>query len=394
MWSEPILHVDMDSFFVEVERSEHPGLAGLPVAVGGTGSRGVIASASYEARAAGVRSAQPTVEALRRCPDLILINPSHGRYAEMSEQVFSVFRSFTPLVEGLSLDEAFLDVRGLRHHHESPVAVAKAIRARIREETRLPASVGIATVKFIAKLASEDAKPDGILLIKLSEQAEYLAALPASRMWGVGPATQAALQRLGVETIGDIAALPPEILTTAVGPSLGTHLSELARGEDPRAVVPDSQAKSVSVERTYDRDLMGREVVTTALLEHSNRLSGRLRRAGLVGRTVTVKVRFPDFRTVSKSLTMPDATDSARSLFGAARSLIEDVELDEGVRLLGIAATGLSLASEPAQVPLTTEQNWNDLEQAVADVHSKFGEQAVRPARLSQPKSSRLPEEP
>jgi DNA polymerase-4 len=208
VWTEPILHVDMDSFFVEVERLDRPELVGKPVAVGGPGPRGVIASASYEARAFGVRSAQPTATARRVCDELIVIPPRHGRYGDLSTEVFSIFRAFTPLVEGLSLDEAFLDVGGLRLHFESPVAVGDAVRERIRSDLGLPASVGVAAVKFVAKLASEAAKPDGMRHIPIDGQMDFLHSLPASAMWGVGPATLAALARLGVETVGDIAALP------------------------------------------------------------------------------------------------------------------------------------------------------------------------------------------
>ncbi|MFZ0013136.1 MAG: DNA polymerase IV, partial [Acidimicrobiia bacterium] len=245
MWNETILHVDMDSFFVEVERLDDPALRGRPVAVGGSGPRGVIASASYEAREHGVRSAQPTAIALRHCPRLVVVPPSHGKYGEVSTRVFSTFRSVTPLVEGLSLDEAFLDVGGLRRHYVSPVAVADEVRARLRAELGLPASVGIAAVKFVAKLASQVAKPDGVRHVRSEDQGLFLRDLPVTAMWGVGPATHAALARLGVETVGDIAALPLNALVGAVGPSAGQHLHDLANGIDPRAVVPDSEAKSV-----------------------------------------------------------------------------------------------------------------------------------------------------
>lgn len=300
MWTEPILHVDMDSFFVEVERLDAPELRNRPVAVGGAGPRGVIASASYEARAYGVSSAQPTSVARRLCPELVVVPSAHGKYGDVSTEVFAVFRSFTPLVEGLSLDEAFLDVRGLRHHYESPVVVGETIRSRIRDDLGLPASVGVAAVKFVAKLASEAAKPDGIRHIPANRQEAFLRPMPADAIWGVGPATLAALARLGVETVGDIADLPESALASAVGPTTGRHLHELACGIDGRAVVPDSSSKSVSVEETYDHDLETPEVVEAALLGHSQRLSGRLRRAGLRTRTVTLKVRFADFETITE----------------------------------------------------------------------------------------------
>lgn len=383
MWNEPILHVDMDSFFVEVERLRDPGLVGRPVAVGGAGPRGVVASASYEAREFGVASAQPMATARRLCESLIVVPADHGRYREVSAQVFAIFRSFTPLVEGLSLDEAFLDVGGLRLHYESPVEVGEAVRGQIRSELGLPASVGVASVKFIAKLASEAAKPDGLRHIPVEGQKAFLHALPAEAMWGVGPATLAALARLGVETIGDIAGLPPRSLESAVGPTAGRHLSDLARGHDPREVVPDTAAKSVSVEETYDEDLVSAEIVETALLAHAQRLSGRLRRAGLKTRTVTLKVRYDDFTTVTRSQTIPAATDSGRRLFGVAVDLVRGLgDGDRPVRLLGLGGTSLESADRPAQLDLDSGIDWARVEDAVAGVRERFGDAAVGPARL------------
>lgn len=384
MWTEPILHVDMDSFFVEVERLADPGLVGRPVAVGGAGPRGVIASASYEARRFGVASAQPTSTARRHCESLVVIPPDHGRYSEVSTEVFSIFRSYTPLVEGLSLDEAFLDVSGLRLHYESPVAVGEEVRATIRSKLHLPASVGVAHVKFVAKLASEAAKPDGLRHVPLSEQSEFLAVLPASAMWGVGPATLAALARLGVETVGDIAALPENVLASAVGPAAGRHLYDLARGHDPREVVPDIAAKSVSVEETYDEDLRGAEVVETALLAHAQKLSGRLRRSGLKARTITLKIRYADFTTLTRSHTVPAAVDGARQLFRIAVDLVAGVVIDQPVRLLGLGGSSLEPNETPTQLDIDSHPGWDDMEEAVADVRDRFGDTAVGPARLLQ----------
>jgi len=383
VWTEPILHVDMDSFFVEVERLHDHGLAGRPVAVGGAGPRGVIASASYEARGYGVRSAQPTATARRLCNELIVVPPDHQRYGDMSADVFAVFRVFTPLVEGLSLDEAFLDVGGLRFHYESPVAVGEAVRGRIRSELGLPASVGVASVKFIAKLASEAAKPDGLRHVPVEKQLEFLHALPASSIWGVGPATLAALERLGVESVGDIAELPESTLTSAVGPVAGRHLHDLALGHDIREVVPESAAKSISVEETYDVDLEGAEVVETALLAHSQRLSNRLRRAGLRARTITLKIRFPDFTTVTRSQTVPSPVVGARQLFRVAVDLFGGLEdRARPVRLLGLGATGLEDSAAPTQLDIESGVEWERVEDAVAGVRKRFGEEAVGPARL------------
>ena len=388
MWTEPILHVDMDSFFVEVERREDPTLKGKPVAVGGSGPRGVIASASYEAREQGVRSAQPTAIALRLCPELIVIPATHGRYGDMSARVFSIFRAITPQVEGLSLDEAFLDVRGLRLHYDSPVDVAQEIRATLREELGLPASVGIAGVKFVAKLASEAAKPDGVRHIPIEQQTAFLHALPVSAMWGVGPATHAALTRLGVETVGDIAALPEPSLVKAVGPSAGRHLHDLANGIDLRDVVPDIHAKSISVEETYERDLESSDIVQTALLSLSQRLSSRLRRAGLRGRTISLKLRYKDFTTISRSHTEPSGVDGARAIYAIAIALAKERDRSDPVRLLGLGASSLEAAEAPAQLGLDSEVHWDKVEDAVAEIRHKFGDSSVRPARLLNERNS------
>ncbi len=384
----------MDAFFVEVERLENPALLGKPVAVGGGGKRGVIASASYEARKLGVHSAQPTAIAVRLCPDLIVVTPDHDRYGAVSEQVFDIFRSFTPYVEGLSLDEAFLDVLGLRFHFESPVAVGQEIRARIKSELGLPASVGVAATKFMAKLASASAKPDGCLHIPRTEQLVFLHTLPVGSLWGVGPATLAGLQRLGVETVGDLAELPETAVTSALGPANGRHLLALAQGIDDRLVEPDLETKSVSVEETYEVDLEGRDLVETALLVHAQQLASRLRRSGLAARTITVKVRYQDFTTITRSLTGEAALDSARDLYRVGHGLLEQVDLDRPVRLLGLGGSTLEDGSQPRQLTLDATEDWDRLANAVSGVRDRFGVHAVEPARLLRPGSVPGPTEP
>jgi DNA polymerase IV len=382
MWTEPILHVDLDAFFVEAERLRNPDLVGKPVAVGGKGGRGVIASASYEARAHGVRSAQPTATALRLCRDLIVVPPSHGRYGELSARVFEIFRLFTPFVEGLSVDEAFLDVSGLRRHFATPVEVAVRVRKEIRGSLGLPASVGIASSKFMAKLASEAAKPDGYRHIPEETELEFLHALPVEALWGVGPATLAGLQRLGVVTIGDLAELPEPAVLGSLGPTQGRHLLDLARGIDHRPVTPDIEAKSISVEETYERDLEGSEVIEAALLAHSQRLADRLRRSGLAARTVTLKVRFADFSTVTRSVTSGGAVDSPRDVYMTATELLSQVDIEGPVRLLGLGGSGLEPGGDPRQLPMGAEENWARVSDAVAGVRERFGEHSVEPARL------------
>lgn len=353
--------------------------------MGGTGPRGVIASASYEARAFGVSSAQPTAAALRLCPHLRVVPATHGRYGEVSARVFAVFRSVTPLVEGLSLDEAFLDVRGLRNHYESPVAVGEVIRERIRTDPGLPASVGVASTKFVAKLASERAKPDGLCHVPEDEQLEFLHALAAKSLWGVGPATLAGLERLGVETVGDIAELPESALTRALGPTQGHHLHLLARGVDERRVEPDTEVKSISVEETYDDDLESRHVMEAALLAHAQRLASRLHRSGLATRTITLKVRHADFTTLTRSHTLDHAVSGARDLYRVAIGLLAHIDTQRPVRLLGLSGSSLEGEEEPRQLDLDGGAEWSRLDAAIAEVRDKYGDRAVEPARLIEP---------
>lgn len=382
MWSEPILHVDMDSFFVEVERLARADLRGRPVAVGGTGNRGVIASASYEARASGVRSAQPTSVARRLCPELIVVSPSHGKYGELSVQVFDVFNSFTPRVEGLSLDEAFLDVGGLRHHFESPVAVGEAIRVKIRSDIGLPCSVGVASTKFVAKLASKAAKPDGLRHIDSLGQKAFLHALAVEELWGVGPATLAGLQRLGIATVGDLAALPESTISAALGPSQGAHLHALANGVDDRNVESASETKQISVEETYSHDLEGRNLVESALLAHAQRLAMRLRQASALPRTISLKVRYDDFTTVTRSRTRAEGIDGSRDIFKIAKEMLSDVPAERPVRLLGLAGSSFDTATGGTQLLLGEDDSWRRVSRVVGDLEDRFGPASVEPARL------------
>ncbi len=382
MWSEPILHVDMDSFFVEVERLADPALMSQPVAVGGTGKRGVIASASYEARAFGVRSAQPTGVARSLCPELVVVSPRHGKYGDYSEKVFSIFRSFTPKVEGLSLDEAFLDVSGLRHHYETSPEVGEAVRFEIKQELGLPASVGVASNKFLAKLASEEAKPDGLRHIPVDNQLEFLHGLPVEVLWGVGPATLAGLQRLGIERVGDLTEIPERTLAATLGPTQGAHLRLLAQGVDNRPVEAQTGAKSLSVEETFAEDLAGRDMVQSALMAHAQRLSVRLRRAGLLPHTISLKIRYSDFTTLTRSRTFQHTLSQPRELYRAAIALLEDVPDDQPVRLLGLGGSQFDRSDTPQQESLDSDDAWRKLGDAVGDVQDRFGTRSVGPARL------------
>lgn len=385
-FAETIAHVDMDAFFVEVERLRDPRLVGLPVVVGGIGPRGVVASASYEARRHGVRSAMPGVQARRLCPQARFLPADHSLYRNASQRVFEVLDAFTPLVEGLSVDEAFLDIAGIPD--PSPQAAAERLRREIREATSLPASVGVATSKLIAKLASEDAKPDGVVVVPAGGELDYLHPMEVRRLWGVGEATYARLEELGIRTIGELAAYPAATLEARVGSSLGSHLARLARADDDRAVEPGGGAKSISVELTYERDLQGAEAVERELLRHAEKLSLRLRRAGYGARTVTLKVRFDDFTTITRSHTFAVPLDTSHDLGRAARDLLTRAEIGpRPVRLLGLGGGLLEESSTPRQLPLDARP-WEEVESAIDRIRERFGDEAVRRARLLRDRSS------
>jgi len=401
-----ILHVDMDAFFASVEIRDDPSLAGKPVVVGGKGGRGVVAAASYEARAYGVHSAMPSSRAKRLCPQAVWVDGHYDRYVEVSAELHQLFHEVTPLVEGISIDEAFLDVSGARRLLGEPVDIAHRLRARIREVLDLGASVGVARVKMLAKLGSEAAKPGasphgpvpgpGVFVVGPGREAElaFLHPLPIRAVWGVGPATAKRLERYGVETVGDLARLTPEVLVGSLGQAVGRHLHDLAWARDPRPVVPDQAVKSVGHEETYARDLTDPSIVNREALRLSDAVATRLRRAAIAGRTVTVKVRYPDFTTFTRSKTLPDATDVAAEIAEVARALLDTVDLDPGVRLLGIS---LSQLGPPPVRQLTLDDAMAeggrgrgdadgvraDVAQAVDDIRRKFGDRAVGPAALT-----------
>ena len=310
MTDPTILHVDLDAFFASVEQLLDPALRGKPVIVGGTGTRGVVATASYEARRFGVHSAMPTARARRLCPDGVFVSARHGTYGEFSERIFTVFRSLTPLVEPISLDEAFLDIAGTRRLFGSGPDVACTVKERVRDEIGLVCSVGVATTKLVAKLASDASKPDGLLVIEPGKELEFLHPMPVERLWGVGPATHRRLERLGVKTIGDLAAVSEATLVTTLGNSMGAHLHELSWNLDDRPVVGEHETKSVSSEETFAKDLYEREDLEREVRRLAHRTAARLREGGWRGRTVTLKVRFADFRTITRSATPGGATDS------------------------------------------------------------------------------------
>jgi nucleotidyltransferase/DNA polymerase involved in DNA repair len=379
-----VLHVDMDAFYASVELIERPELRGRPVIVGG-GSRGVVLSATYEARRYGVHSAMPMTRARRLCPHATVVPPSHGRYTEVSAGVMEIFRSVTPLVEPLSLDEAFLDVGGAVRRLGRPAEIGQLIRDRVADEQGITCSVGVASTKFVAKLASTRCKPDGLLVVPVSGVVGFLHPLPVAALWGVGEKTEQELVRLGLHTVGDIAHTPKQTLVRALGQATGSHLHALAWGRDERRVVPHEPDKSIGAEETFGRDVDDPDVVRRELLRLAERTAGRLRAVGLAGRTISVKIRFADFTTITRARTLPEATDVAALIFATARQLYEALGLDRArLRLVGIRVEGL-VGSDiaPHQLVLGERaRGRRDIEQAADRAVRRFGRGVVRPASL------------
>jgi DNA polymerase IV len=384
--SEPIIHVDMDAFYASVEQRDDPSLQGKPVAVGGLGPRSVVAACSYEARRFGVRSAMPMVQARRLCRNLIVVTPDFSRYTAESKAIRTIFDSITPLVEMLSLDEAFLDVAGATRLFGEPVEIADRIRRRIKQERGLPASAGVARNKSVAKLASEAAKPDGLVHVPANESQDFLDPLPVGALWGVGEQTVAALERFGVRTVKDLRELPDGVLDRAFGPASAQHLWHAARGIDERPVVVHEPPKQISAEQTFDRDLDSDENIHKELLRLSDRVASRLRQQGASARTVILKVRFNDFRTITRSKTIEAHTDSSTHIYATAKGLYAALRLARPrIRLLGVSAQGLSWEGVPEQLALDHRPDpWRAAEKAIDHVRSKYGKDAMSAARVAE----------
>nr|WP_284979625.1 DNA polymerase IV [Arthrobacter sp. fls2-241-R2A-200] len=379
-----ILHVDMDAFFVSVELRTRPELIGKPVIVGFPAERSVVLSASYEARATGVKSAMPMAIAMRRCPSAIIINPRHSEYYEVSAQLMGIFASITDLVEPLSVDEAFLDVGGAIRRLGSPLDIGHLIRRRVRAELGITASVGIASTKFVAKIASTRCKPNGILQIDAEDTIAYLHSLPVNALWGVGGKTGEVLARLGIRTVADVAATPVATLKRVLGAS-GEHVHRLSMGIDPRPVTPTRLEKSIGAEETFSSDTADDAVLRRELLRLSHRTAARLRSSGMVARTVALKLRYADFSTVTRSRTVHVAVDSAQLIYQVAVQLMESLGARPmSVRLVGIRAEQLEPAEETSlQLSLDRrDDNWRAAEQALDRVSERFGSKKLLPARL------------
>ena len=376
--SEPILHIDMDAFYASVEVRRDPELAGRPVLVGGAGGRGVVASASYEARALGVSSAMPMARALRLWPHAVVISPDFAAYAEVSAQIRDIFLSVTPLVEPISMDEAFLDVAGSIRLFGPPAEIGAQLRARIRDELQLPASVGIAPNKYLAKLCSGKAKPDGILHLRAEEVDAFLRPLGVRDLWGVGEQTAAKLERFGLRTVGDVADVHATTLRRIVGAAAAAQLGRLARAVDDRPVIPYEAAKGMSSEETFERDVDDPAVLRRELLRLSEKVARRLRRGGVAARTVTLKLRYANFQTISRSRTLPAPTDQATELHAEVAALLDALRLERvRVRLIGVGATNLVPADASRQLGLLDDDRWGVLERAADDARTRFGDAAV-----------------
>jgi len=389
-----ILHADLDAFFAAVEQLHDPSLRGKPVIVGGLGGRGVVAAASYEARQYGVHSAMPMARARRACPHGIFRPPRFEAYQEASGQVMEVFRSVTPLVEPLGFDEAFLDVSGVRRLHGPPERIGGMLRARVRQETGLVVSVGGASTKHVAKLASQEAKPDGLLVLASGEELAFLHALPVGRLWGVGPSMLHRLERFAVRTVGDLAALPEETLQRALGHAAGSHLHALAHNRDVRSVEPEHETKSIGHEETFATDRVELADLEVEVVRYSEMVASRLRRAGRRARTVVLKVRFGDFRTITRSRTLEHPSDHAATIAAAARASLRSVDVAPGVRLLGVSGRNLVEAGpEQGVLDLVGEGERapeRALDRTLDAVRDRFGTDALGPARLASGEGLRI----
>lgn len=416
----PILHVDMDAFFASVEVRRRPELRAAPVVVGGVGPRGVVSSANYEARRYGVHSAMPTARARSLCPNAVFLPPDFAEYSRASQAVMQIFRDVTPLVEPLSSDEAFLDVGGAARLLGRPAVIAAGIRARVAGELGLSCSVGVASTKFVAKLGSTRAKPDGMIVVPAARTLEFLHPLPVSALWGVGERAAETLHRLGLITVADLAHAPRRMLVKGLGEAAATQLHELSWGRDPRAVVPEHVDKSIGAEVTFDVDVTDPGTIRRALLALADKVAVRLRAAGRAGRTVSIKVRFGDFRTVNRSRTLSEPTDVGREIFDTAWSLFRILRGDEPapaaaragdssdtlrpgktavhgpIRLIGVRVEGLTGAAGLARqlVLGSSGGGWREAEAAADAAAARFGRSVVRPASLLGRRDARREENP
>ena len=382
-----ILHVDMDAFYASVAELDHPEYKGKALVVG-AGTRGVVLSANYEARKFGIRAAMPVGRAKRMAPHAIFIAPEHHRYSEISERVMAIFHSYTPLVEPISLDEAFLDVTGSQKLFGTGREIAAKIREQVEKEEGITCSVGLAQSKFIAKLASQHCKPNGMLEIKPDRILEFLHPLPVRAIWGVGPKTAESLERLGLHTVSDIAHTPRATLIRALGESTGASLYELAWGRDYRDVIPDEPEKSIGNEETFSEDLDNPEEILCEFLRMTEKATARLRERSLFAKTISIKIKFADFSSLTRSKTVPIAIDNTHDTYEVVKALYLALR-NEGarIRLVGVSLSHLHEGA-PVQLELgARERGWREADSAIDRAQARFGRGSVRPGRLISPES-------
>jgi len=381
-----IIHLDMDAFYPAVEVRDHPEMKGKPVIVGGGRERGVVSSASYEARKFGVHSAQPMARAMRLCRHGIFLPVRMSRYKEVSRQIFEIFHSFTPLVEPLSIDEAFLDVTGVERLAGQPQEIACKIKQKVLNETGLTVSAGVAPSKFVAKIASDMDKPDGLTVVPSDRVREFLDPLPVNKMWGVGRATQQALNRLGVRTFQDLRQMPVAVLEKTLGKH-GVAMHCLAMGIDEREVIPENEAKSIGHEETFDKDILDPDQARQEVLSLADRVARRMRRAGVSGRTVSLKVKYADFTQITRTATLPEPVDDSAEIYTIACRLLGKTEVGRRpVRLMGVSLSQLTSPHNDAQLllfgPDRASLKRKELNTALDQICDKFGEKSIGPGTL------------
>lgn len=380
-------HIDMDAFYASVEQLDHPWLRGKCVIVGGTSNRGVVSAASYEARRFGVHSAMPNFQARRKCPDGVFMPPRMSRYSEVSRTVMEILREFSPLVQVVSIDEAYLDMSGTKELHGRPENVGRTIKTRVLEATGLTCSVGIAPLKFLSKIASDMDKPDGLTVIKPDEVAQFIKHLPIQKVPGVGKKTFKSLDQMGIKTLGDIGRFSEKIIEDRFG-KYGRRLMALAAGQDSSTVVPHSPHKSISSERTLRANTMDTELLKHHLLSQAEEVARQLRKAEVKAKTITLKLKHADFKIVTRSTTLATPTQSSKEIFHTAAELLAKYPLKQKIRLIGVGSSGLTAESPPVQLDLfdsrpRSNANWERVDRAVDSIHSKFGKGAIKRARFS-----------
>ena len=374
-----IMHVDMDAFFASVEQLDHEEYRGKPLIVGGLGGRGVVSTCSYEARKFGVHSAMPTAKAMKLCPQGIFIRGNYPRYSEVSRQIFDIFEHYSPLIEPLSIDEAFLDISGMEHLMDNPFQYAKKLKHEIKEKTGIVASVGIAPNKFLAKIASDLDKPDGLVVVDKGKVQEFLDPLPVRRIWGVGAKTAMVLERLQIRTIADLRKMTYDVLHKTFGAKTAYHLFMLAQGKDERPVAPRGRAKSIGNEVTFGEDLQNAEDALQVLLELSVKVGWRLRKAGFKAKTIQLKLRTRDFTTYTRQKQLFEPSNYDNDIYTAIQDLFTVLNITHSIRLLGVSASGFD---EMESLSLFHDKKKEKLYQTIDDINSKFGKLGVTRGRL------------